>query len=75
MAQWNCIVAVISHIGMQKQSMTQNGLRGSCCLAQGTQLVLCEDLEGWDWWGRREAQERIDVCIHIAYSRCCTSRN
>ena len=37
MAQWNCIVAVISLIGMQKQSMTQNGLRGSC-LAQGTQL-------------------------------------
>ena len=27
----------ISLIGMQKQSMTQNGLRGSC-LAQGTQL-------------------------------------
>ena len=33
-------------------------------------LVLCDDLEGWDGGGGREAQEEGDICIHIAVSHC-----
>ena len=33
--------------------------------------VLCNDLEGWD--GRREAQEREDICTHIIDSSYCTA--
>ena len=29
--------------------------------------MLCDDLEGWDA-GAREAQERGDICVHIADS-------
>ena len=29
--------------------------------------MLCNDLEGWDVGGR-EAQERGDICVHIADS-------
>ena len=37
--------------------------------------MLCDDLEGWDKEGRREAQEGGDgdICIHIADSLCCTA--
>ena len=40
---------------------------GSCYT--GSQLVLCENLEGWD--GRRggkEVQKGEDICILMAYS-------
>ena len=33
---------------------------GSCCIAQGVSVVLCDDLEWWDGGGRREAQEEGD---------------
>ena len=33
-------------------------------------LVLCDDLEGWDGGGGREAQEEGDICIPIAVSLC-----
>ena len=32
--------------------------------------MLCDDLEGWDGGGGREAQEEGDICIHIAVSHC-----
>ena len=35
--------------------------------------MLCEDLEGWDCWGRRQAQEAGDICILIAVSHYCTA--
>ena len=35
--------------------------------------MLCDDLEGWDGEGGREAQEGGDICIHIADSLCCTA--
>ena len=35
--------------------------------------VLCDDPEGWDAEGRREAQERRDICMHTADPRCCTA--
>ena len=31
--------------------------------------MLCDDLEGWDGgWGERGAQEKWNICIHIADS-------
>ena len=33
--------------------------------------VLCDNLEGWDKGGGREAQEERDICIHISDSHCC----
>ena len=33
--------------------------------------MLCDDLEGWDGVGFREAQEGGDVFILLADSRCC----
>ena len=37
--------------------------------------MLCDDLEGWDRVGGREAQEGGDgdICIPIADSLCCTA--
>ena len=34
--------------------------------------MLCDDLEGW-WGVGREAEEGGGICIHIAYSLCCTT--
>ena len=34
--------------------------------------MLCDDLEGWDGEGGREAQKGRDICTHIADSFCCT---
>ena len=33
--------------------------------------MLSDDLEGWDGGEGREAQEREDICIHMADSHCC----
>ena len=38
---------------------------GSSRIAQGDQLELCNDLEGWDREGGREAQEGGDVGIYV----------
>ena len=47
---------------------------GTCCIAQGAQLGLCGDLDGWDGEvGRREFQEGGDICINIADSLRCTA--
>ena len=35
--------------------------------------MLCDDLEGRDGGVGKEAQERGDICIHIADSLCCTT--
>ena len=41
--------------------------------------MLCDNLEGWDREGRREAQQGGDmgiyvyIYIHIADSLCCTA--
>ena len=36
---------------------------GICCMTQGTQTGLCNNLEGWDRvGGGREAQEGGDTC-------------
>ena len=35
--------------------------------------MLCDDLEGWDCWARREAQEAGDICVLIADSHYCTA--
>ena len=38
---------------------------GSSRIAQGDQLGLYDDLDGWDGgWGGREVQEGGDICIH-----------
>lgn len=44
-------------------------LVGSCLIAQGAQLSLCDDLEE----GGREAQEGWDVGILTADSHCYTA--
>ena len=31
-------------------------------------LVLYDDLEGWNWRGRREIQEGGDICVPLANS-------
>ena len=31
--------------------------------------MLCDDLEGWDGVGGREAQKGGDICIHTVDSR------
>ena len=36
-------------------------------------LVLCDDPEGWNGEVGSEVQERGDICIHMADSRCCTT--
>ena len=47
---------------------------GTCCIAQGAQLVLCLGLEGGDEGvGEREVQECGDVSKHIADSLHWTS--
>ena len=38
---------------------------GSCHIAQGDQLMLCDNLEGWDREGGREAQEGEDMGIYV----------
>ena len=35
----------------------------------------CDDLKKWDGAGGREAQERRDICIHIADSLCTAETN
>ena len=35
--------------------------------------MLCDNLEGWDGEGGREAQEGGGICIHIPDSLCCTA--
>ena len=35
--------------------------------------MLCDDLEGWDGRGGREAKAGGDICICIADSCCCTA--
>ena len=37
--------------------------------------MLCDDLEGWDREGEREAQEGGygNICIYITDSLCCTA--
>ena len=35
--------------------------------------VLCDDPEGWDGVGGREAQEGVICVTHMADSRCCTA--
>ena len=37
--------------------------------------MLCNDLEGWDREGGREAQEGGDMCMHMADSLCCATVN
>ena len=32
---------------------------------------LCDDLAGWDWGSRRQAQEGGDIYIHIIADSCC----
>ena len=39
---------------------------------QGAELVLCDDLEGWDG-GMGGRVERVDICILMADSHCCTA--
>ena len=48
-------------------------LVGSCCTAQGTQSMLCKDLEGWDRAVVWEGGSRKDICTHIADALCCTA--
>ena len=33
--------------------------------------MLCDDLEGWDGAGKREAEEQGNICIIMADSPCC----
>ena len=33
--------------------------------------MLCDDLDGWDGWGRRDDQEGGGICVHMADSLCC----
>ena len=41
---------------------------GSCCVAQGVHLVLCDNLEGWDGVaGGREVQEGGDTCTPMVH--------
>ena len=35
--------------------------------------VLCDDLEGWDGEGEREAHEGGNIGVHTADSLCCTT--
>ena len=35
--------------------------------------MLCDDLEGWDGRGGREAKEGGDICIGVIDSCCCTA--
>ena len=37
--------------------------------------MLCDDLEGWDREGGREAQEEEDMgkCMHMTDSLCCAT--
>ena len=35
--------------------------------------MLCNDLEGWDREDGREAQEGVDICMHMADSLSCTT--
>ena len=45
---------------------------GSFCIAQGAQLVVCANLDGWNGeWNGKEVQEGRDICVHIADSLCC----
>ena len=40
-----------------------------CYTTQGIKPGLCNKLERWDWMGgRREVQERRDICIPMANS-------
>jgi len=45
---------------------------GSCYITQGAQprALLCDDLEGWDGSGEREAQEGGDMCVYICVCVC-----
>ena len=45
---------------------------GSCYITQGTQprALLCDDLEGWDGDGEREAQEGGDMCVCVCVCVC-----
>ena len=36
------------------------------CVAEGTLLIHCGDLNG------KEIQKRVDICIYITDSLCCT---
>ena len=35
--------------------------------------MICDDLEGWDMEGGREAQKEGDIYVHIADSLCYTA--
>lgn len=37
-------------------------------------LVFCDDPEGWDWVGRRKAQDRQDICVPIADLHWCKQK-
>ena len=49
---------------------------GSCYIAQGTQSVLCDNLDGWDGiGGGREFQEGEDMYIPMIDSCCCMAES
>ena len=37
---------------------------GTCRIAQGSSVVLCDDLDGWDW-GLGERPKREETHVHI----------
>ena len=37
--------------------------------------MLCDDLQGWDGVGGKEAPVGRDICIHIADSLCTAESN
>ena len=42
---------------------------GICCVTQGAQSSVCDNLEGWDGVGAgREVQEGGETCIPVADS-------
>ena len=47
---------------------------GICCMTQGAQISLCDNLHGWDGVGDgREVQEGGGRCIPMADSHWCTA--
>ena len=59
------------HYHMQKRQPM-----GICCLSQGTQTSLCNNLEGWDGEGSgREGQEGGDICVPMTDSCGCMAES
>jgi len=53
--------------------MPQLKLVGSCYITQGTQQVLCDDLEGWDGSAERLKRERKYIYMYTIMTdlSCC----